>query len=172
VLSRLHDSQDRERKLREENEQLTEQVGSIDSALAMLLANGEEEQTGFRRAKFVRPKDEDMGIDIQLYQGVGKAAALVQLTNTHLDARWKLDRAYLFRASGTMSPQSFALRMDQSVIAPGKSGKIAVVVDKSAFEMADGQLADLALQIIGDDGVQRVKVAMKHTLILPEETSR
>jgi len=45
------------------------------------------------------------------------------------------------------------------------SGKIAVVVDKSAFEMEGGQLADLALQIFRDDGLLQVVVAMDHTLI-------
>jgi hypothetical protein len=55
--------------------------------------------------------------------------------------------------------------MDRNEIVPGQSGRIAVVVDKSAFEMEGGQLADLALQIFRGDGLLQVAVAMEHTLI-------
>jgi len=44
-------------------------------------------------------------------------------------------------------------------------GKIAVVVDKSAFRTDQGQLADLALQIFWGDGLLQVAAAMDYTLI-------
>ena len=55
--------------------------------------------------------------------------------------------------------------MDRPSIVPGQTGRIAVVVDKSAFETKEGQLVDLALQIFRDDGLLQVAVALDHTLI-------
>jgi hypothetical protein len=55
--------------------------------------------------------------------------------------------------------------MDRTEIVADQSGKIAVVVDKSAFETKDGQLADLVLQIFRGDGLLQVAVTMDHTLI-------
>ncbi|HEX8824679.1 MAG TPA: DUF2381 family protein [Archangium sp.] len=87
------------------------------------------------------------------------------LTNTLYGESWKLDGAYLTRDFTSYTARPFALRMNRNEIVPGQSGKIAVVVDKSAFETEGGQLADLALQIFRGDGLLQVAVAMDHTLI-------
>src|SRR5512140_3025624 len=150
VLSQLHEAQKRLLDLWEENERLSEQVSSTDSSLAKVLLDGEVKTTSFKHRRRVLPKDRDMNIAIDLFSGVGKAAAVVELTNVHLEARWKLDRAYLTRDSVTLPRQPLAIRMDYPVIVPGESRKIAVVVDGSAFEMQDGTLADLVLEIFGD----------------------
>jgi uncharacterized protein (TIGR02268 family) len=165
VLSGLYDSLNRERKLSEENERFKKEENSVDHALATLLANGEVKKTPFRRVKVVRPKNEDMDMVVELFAGPGKAAVIVTLTNTYYGGPWKFDGAYLTRDFTSYTARPFALRMDRNEIVPGQSGKIAVVVDRSAFEMEGGQFADLALQIFRGDGLLQVAVAMDHTLV-------
>ncbi|HYO59148.1 DUF2381 family protein, partial [Archangium sp.] len=165
VLSSLYDSLKRERDLRKENERFKKEENSVDHAYATLLANGQVKKTPFRRAKFWRSKNEDMDMVVEVFSGPGKAAAVIHLTNTYYGKPWKFDGAYLTRDFTSYTARPFALRMDRPVIVPGQSGKIAVVVDKSAFETEGGQLADLALQIFRGDGLLQVAVAMDHTLI-------
>jgi hypothetical protein len=165
VLSSLGDSLNRERELREENERFKKEENSVDHAYATLLANGQVKKTPFRRKRVFRSKNEDMDMIVEIFKGPGKAAAVVTLKNTYLTEPWKFDGAYLTRDFTSYTARPFALRMNRPVIAPGQSGKIAVVVDKSAFEMEGGQLADLALQIFRGDGLLQVAVAMDHTLV-------
>jgi hypothetical protein len=101
----------------------------------------------------------------EFFSGPGKAAVVVELTNTHYGGPWKFDGAYLTSDLTASTARPFALRMNRSVIVPGQSGKIAVVADKSAFESKEGQLVDLALQIFRGDGLLQVAVKMDHTLI-------
>jgi uncharacterized protein (TIGR02268 family) len=165
ILSSLYDTLNRERKLSEENERFKKEENSVDHAYATLLANGEVKKTPFRRAKFWRSKNEDMDTVVEVFSGPGKAAVVIHLTNTYSGDTWKLDGAYLTRDFTSYTARPFAIRMDRKEIAPGQSGKIAVVVDKSAFQTDEGQLADLALQIFRGDGLLQVAVAMAHTLI-------
>lgn len=165
VLSQLYDSQKRERALREENERLKEQVISVDSALAMVLLNGEVKKTAFRPSGTLRRKNEEMEITIHFFKGPGKAGAVLELTNTHLGSLWRFDDAYLTRNLARLSARPFALRMDQPVIFPGESGKMGIVVDKSAFEAEGGQLTDVVLHVFGIDGVQRAEVVIDHKLV-------
>lgn len=165
VLSSLYDSLNRERDLRKENERLKQQENSIDHALATLLANGEAKKTSFRRVKAVRPKSDGMDMIVEFFSGPGKAAVVVTLTNTYYGEPWTLDRAYLTHDFASYTTRPFALRMDQNAIAPGQSGKIAVVVDGSAFQAGEGHLDALALQIFRGDGILQVAVTLEHTLI-------
>lgn len=165
VLSSLYDSLNRERDLREENERFKKEENSVDHAYATLLANGEVKKTPFRRKRYWRSKNEDMDMKVELFEGPGKAAAVIHLKNTYYGEPWALDGAYLTRDFTHYTARPFALRMDRSVIVPGQSGKIAVVVDKSAFQTDEGQLANLALQIFRGDGLLQVAVALDHTLI-------
>jgi hypothetical protein len=165
VLSSLYDSLKRERELSKENERFKNEENSVDHAYATLLANGQEKKTPFRRKRSWRSKNEDMDMQVELFEGPGKAAVVIHLKNTYYGEPWKLDGAYLTRDFTSSTFRSFALRMDRPVIVPGQSGKIAVVVDKSAFQMDGGQLADLALQIFRGDGLLQVAVTMDHTLI-------
>ncbi len=165
VLSSLYDSLKRERKLNEENERFKKEENSVDHAYATLLANGQWRKTPFRREAVSRPKNEDMGMIVEVFSGPGKAAAVITLTNTYYGGPWKLDGASLTGDLTHSTARPFALRMDRASIIPGQTGTIAVVVDKSAFETNDGQLADLALQIFREDGLLQVMVRMDHTLI-------
>lgn len=164
VLSSLYDSLQRERRLREENERLKEEENSLDHAYATLLVNGQVKQTPFRREAFYRPKDQDMDMVVEVFSGPGKAAVLIHLKNTLNDGRWTFDGANLTHDFINQATRPFALRSNRTELAPGQSGKIAVVVDESAFEQ-EGQLVDLALQIFRGDGHLQVAVAMEHTLI-------
>ncbi|QRK09903.1 DUF2381 family protein [Archangium violaceum] len=165
VLSSLYDSLKRERELSEENERFKKEENSIDHAYATLLANGQVKKTPFRRKRYWRSKNEDMDMKVELFEGPGKAAVVIHLKNTYYGGPWKFDGAYLTRDFTSYTARPFALRMDRPEIVPGQSGKISVVVDKSAFQTDGGQLADLALQIFRGDGLLQVAVTMDHTLI-------
>ncbi|KFE64450.1 hypothetical protein DB31_2244 [Hyalangium minutum] len=168
VVSALYDSLKKERKLREENQRLREEESSIDHAYATLLANGQQKKTPFRREKFWRSKNEDMDIAVELFSGPGKAAVLVHLSNTYYGDSgepWSFDGAFVTRDYTSFTARPFALRLDRSTIAPGQTGKIAVVVDKSAFETKDGGMTDLALQIFRGDGLLQVAAVLEASLI-------
>jgi hypothetical protein len=106
-----------------------------------------------------------MDIVVEVFSGPGKAATVVTLTNTYYGGPWEFDGAYLTRDFTSYTARPFALRLERSTIVPGQTGRIAVVLDKSAFETKEGQLVDLALQIFRGDGLLQVAVTMDHTLI-------
>jgi hypothetical protein len=165
VLSSLYDSLKRERVLSEENERFKKEENSVDHAYATLLLNGEVKKTPFRRKRLVVMKNEGMDTRVELFSGPGKAAAVVHLTNTCAEAWWTFAQASLTSDFTSYTARPFALRMNRSGLAPGQSGKIAVVADKSAFESKEGGLVDLALQIFRGDGLLQVAVPMDRTLI-------
>jgi hypothetical protein len=143
----------------------SKEENSTDHAYATLLANGQVKKTPFRRRFVYRPKNQDMDMVVEVFEGPGKAAALVTLKNTHYGEPWKFDGAYLTRDFTHYTLRPFALRMDRSSIVEGETGRLAVVADKSAFQTDDGQLTDLALQIFRGDGLLQVYVKLEHTLI-------
>jgi uncharacterized protein (TIGR02268 family) len=165
VLSSLYESLQREHELSQQNERFKKEENSVDHAYATLLANGEVKKTPFRRARIWRPKNEDMDIVVEVFAGPSKAAAVITLKNTNYGEPWKFDGAYLTRDFTSFTARPFALRMDRSIIVPGKTGTIVVVVDKSAFAEKNGELVDLALQIFRGDGLLQVAVTLEHTLI-------
>lgn len=160
----LKDALKKNDALTEENERYRKEENSVDHAYATLLANGEVKKTPFRFVLASRPKDPDMEMLVEVFSGPGKAAALITLKNTNYGDTWEFAGAYLTRDLTSYTKQPFALRMTRPAIAPGQSGTIAVVADKSAFEK-DGQFVDLALQIFRSDGNQQVMVRMDRTLI-------
>jgi hypothetical protein len=165
VLSSLYDSRKNERQLREENERFKKEENSVDHAYATLLLKGELKKTPFRRERVIRSRSEDMEVVVAVFSGLGKAAAVVTLTNIFHDGVWEFDGAYLTRDVTHSTSRPFALRMDRSTLVSGQTGTFAVVADKSAFELKDGQFTDLILQIFRRDGLQQVAVVMEHTLI-------
>ncbi len=168
VLSELYDTLKKERALSEENQRLKKEENSVDHAYATLLANGEVKKTPFLRKKFWRSKNEDMDIAVELFSGPEKAAVVVHLKNTYYGDSgepWKFDGAYVTRDYTSFTSRPFAIRLERSTIQPGQSGKIAVVVDKSAFATKDGNLTDLALQIFRGDGLLQVAVTLEASLI-------
>ncbi|NMO13409.1 DUF2381 family protein [Pyxidicoccus fallax] len=164
VLSSLYDSLNRERELSEENERLKQEENSVDHAYATLLLNGEVKKTPFRQQRMVVMKNEDMVTKVEVFSGPGKAAVVIHLTNMDARARWTFARVQLTSES-TYTDRPFALRMNRADLAPGQSGKISVVVDKSAFESEKGGLVDLALQLFREDGLMHVAVPMDRKLL-------
>jgi len=168
VLSSLYDSLKKERALSEEVQRFKKEENSIDHAYATLIANGEVGKTPFLRKKSWRSKNADMDIRVEVFEGPGKAAVLVHLKNTYYGDSgepWKFDGAYVTRDYTSFTSRPFAIRLERSTIQPGQSGKIAVVVDKNAFETKDGNLTNLALQIFRGDGLLQVAVTLEASLI-------
>jgi uncharacterized protein (TIGR02268 family) len=164
MYSSLADSLERERKLSEENERFKKEENSVDHAFATLLVNGHVEQTPFVRKRTAVLKNEDMDIKVEVFAGPGKAAAVVELTNTYNVEPWRFRDARLTADFTSHTARPFALRMNRVELAPGQSGKIAIVADKSAFTSKEG-LVDLALEIFREDGLQQVVVMLDHTLV-------
>jgi hypothetical protein len=165
VLSSLYDSLKRERALSEENKRFKQEENSIDHAYATLLANGQVEKTPFHRVRFWRSKDQNVDTRVEVFEGPGKAAVVLYLRNADQGEPWMFDGAYLSRDFTSYTARPFALRMERHELAAGQAGRIAVVVDSSAFLTEQGQLADLVLQIFRGDGLLQVAVAMEHSLI-------
>jgi hypothetical protein len=164
VLSSLYRALDRERELREENEQYRKEENSIDHAYATLLANGAVKAAPFRLEKTITLKDGDTAMVIKLFSGKGKAAVLVNLTNTYSDEPWRLGETRLTTDLTSHTARPFALRMNPSEIIPGASGALAVVADKSAFVSQEG-LVDLTLEIFRGDGLRQVAILLDRRLI-------
>lgn len=151
--------------LTEENERYRKEENSVDHAYATLLVNGQRKKTPFRRRFVYRPKNEDMDMVVEVFEGPGKAAALVTLKNIYDGGPWEFDGAYLTRDFTHYTARPFALRMDRATIVPGETGRIAVVADKSAFLTNDGRITDLALQIFRGDGLLQVFVKLERSLV-------
>lgn len=164
VLAALYRSLRKERELREQNERLLQEENSVDHAYATLLANGGVEGAPFRLKRRVVLKNEDMGMEVLLFAGKGKAAAVVRLSNTYSNEPWRLRDARLTAGLTAGTSRPFALRMSRPEIVPGASGTLAVVVDKSAFVSEEG-LVDLTLEIFRHDGLQQAVVLLEHRLL-------
>ena len=167
LRAKLENALWRERFYREENERYAQEENSPDHALAALLANGAEEQTPFRAKRAYTYKEGDAEITIIVYTGKSKAAAVVRIKN-HLDRVWTLREARLTSGSEFYKPSAevrkCAMRMVPRSSAPGASGAVAIVADKKAFLSETGQLEELALQIIRDDGLVQAFVKLDPSL--------
>jgi hypothetical protein len=101
-----------------------------------------------------------------VYSGKGKVAVVVRIKN-HGTRAWNLDEARLTAADGFWLPETkklkCAVRMTPRSIAPGATGAVAIVADRSAFGSASG-LETLALQLIRDDGFVPVFVKLDPSL--------
>ncbi|MFL5350806.1 MAG: DUF2381 family protein [Hyalangium sp.] len=159
----------REQGYREENERYAREENSPDHALAALLATGSAQQTLFRRWRTYVFKDTeylDSEAVATVYSGKGKVAVVVRIEN-HGTRAWNLDEARLTSADGFWLPETkklnCAVRMTPRSIAPGATGAVAVVADRSAFVSESG-LETLALQLIRDDGIVQVFVKLDPSL--------
>lgn len=157
----LDNALSRERMYREQASQYEKEEGSPDHALAALLATGSGKQTLFLPKQTYIFKEEGVEIVATVFSGKGKAAVLAKIKNRS-SGSWSLKeaRVTLEDDAGKPSPnmRPCAVRVMPRSIAPGESGTVALVVDKSAF--ASGKkLEALALQIIRADG--RVQVFLK-----------
>ena len=156
---RLTDAHERERILEKENERFRKEGTSIDHNLAALLANGGRKQTSFTRTQKYVAFDEDAEFVIEVFSGKKKAAVLFHVKNRAPDRPWKVKEVLLSAVRPGDDPgvvwreqaKPFALRTDRDEIPPGEAGKIAVVVDKSAFITEKG-LEQLTLELFRHDG--------------------
>jgi len=163
VLSSLYRALKSERELREENERFQKEVNSVDHAFATLLANGAVRQTPFVQDHKALVKNGEVEMLVRVYSGRSKAAVVFQITNQNLDKPWRLMEARLSTVPSGKS-RSFALRMDRDEIAPGSSGTLAVVADRSAFVSEEGR-AHLILELFREDGIQQTAVLLDHRLV-------
>jgi uncharacterized protein (TIGR02268 family) len=162
VHAALSDALKRERALQEENDRHRKEETSADHALAALLVSGFTRQTPFiERQKWVL-RDGEMEMVVRVYAGKAKAAVVFHITNPKSERQWSLMEARL-SADSSGEARPFALRMDQAAIAPGSSGRLAVVADRSAFKSGDG-FANLALELFRHDGFRQAYVLLDHRL--------
>ena len=155
VLSSLYDSLQRERELREKVERY-EQEDSVDHALASLLMKGAVAMTPFRRIRTQVLKGEGANLEVQTFTSTDKSALVFRVTNQDAVEPWKLLEARLTTMI-TGESRPYALRMERDTLLPGASGRIAVVVDKSAFASQKGR-EQLFLELFRSDGLQQVYV--------------
>lgn len=130
-------------KIGVENERYRREALSPDHALAGLLVAGAEGHTPFIEVGNGSLKGESLHTSYRLLRGKGKVAVVLKISNKG-QSSWKIAESRLVAASGVY--RSFALRMDRDEIAPGTTGSLAVVVDRSAFLLGKSPV-DLTLKI-------------------------
>jgi hypothetical protein len=163
MVAFLNDALKRERALQEKVERY-EQQNSVDHALAALLAKDATGQTPFRRHKKWVLNDEGAEFVVRTFKGKGKAGVVFTITNQSGERAWKMKMARLYTARG-WKDRPFATRTDSEAIPTGKSGQVAVVVDKSAFVEGNG-VEQLLLEIYRDDGYRQIFVLLDPSLCL------
>jgi uncharacterized protein (TIGR02268 family) len=175
LQAQLKETRQRERLLTEASYRHYKE-DTADHALAKLLVTGAIKQTSLieRQRRIVKSED-GVAMVVRIYSGKAKAAVLFTVTNRHSSKPWSLLEARLvtMRPSEDQRPpflfgeaRPFALRTDRDEIAPGETGNIAVVVDKSAFETESGLVNALALEIYRHDGLMDTHVLLDRWLVL------
>ena len=162
MASALNDALKQNKSLKEENQRFREEETSEDHALAALLAAGALEQTPFRIASYFSGKDEELHGAGTVYQGRGKVGVVLKLKNLHAKQPWSMKSARLTTLkSGSERP--LAVRATTPSIAPGASGVLAFVADKSAF-MEGGEVTTLLLEVYRYDGLRQAFVELEPQL--------
>jgi uncharacterized protein (TIGR02268 family) len=171
LQAQLKETLEREQNLLEEVQRRWRE-DTADHALAKLLASGAVKQTPFtlmRKRLFKGQGEETM---VRIFSGKTKAAVLFSVTNHHSSKPWNLSEARLVTIRPGEdpepsyvfgSPRRFALRQDRDEIAPGESGNVAVVVDRSAFQSENGPV-ELVLELYREDGWRQAYVVLDHRL--------
>ncbi|QRK10871.1 DUF2381 family protein [Archangium violaceum] len=166
VLASLRDSLEREQKLREENERYRRE-DSVNHALAALLAKGAEKLTPLQlRQKWLLKSHDDVEIQVSVLtsRDQAKAAVVFNVRNNSTDRSWQLMEARLWTESRE-EPRPFALRSSREQWGPGgENGKIAVVMDMSAFDSKTGP-ERLVLELFRGDGLQQAYVLLEKRMI-------
>ena len=173
LQAQLKETRQRERLLEEATYRHYKE-DTADHALAKLLVTGAINQTSFieRRKRLVKT-DDGTEMVVRIFAGKEKAAVLFTVTNRHPSKPWSLAEARL-RTTGPEAQRApflfgqerpFALRTDRGEIAPGQTGTLAVVVDRSAFQTDDGFVKALALEIYRQDGFLDTYVLLDRRLV-------
>jgi hypothetical protein len=166
VLASLYDSLRREGQLREEVERYRKE-DSVNHALAGLLAKGGTKQTQFRQrytALFKSPTGVEVHVSVLASRNRDKAAVVFKVKNNSPTEPWSLMEARLITEDGEERP--FALRASQEYWGPGgQSGRIAVVLDASAFDSKAGP-DRLVLELFRQgDGLRQAWVLLDQQLL-------
>jgi uncharacterized protein (TIGR02268 family) len=122
-------------EVRQQNEELRaktrryeKEETSVEHALATLLVTGATSLTPFRERFKWTFNDSIPKTDAQLFSGEGRKALLFTVTNRHPELPWKLVEVRVTSAA-TGFQRTYSLRMQPSSIAPGETGRIAVVMN-------------------------------------------
>lgn len=148
------------RALEEENKRLRAEERSADHMLAALLASGSPQaRTLFRKHQRWSFKEADSEVDVKIYAGEGKAAAVFQIKNLDPGQAWQMSEIRSFSIT-TGEARAVAMKFDRTEpIAAGESGRLAIVADRSAF-LENGGLGAIAVEIYRQDGLMQARVAL------------
>jgi len=105
------------------------------------------------------------------FSGKKKAAVVFHVKNLDPNTPWKVREVLLSPSRPGEEPgvvfkkqaKPFALRTDREESAPGATGRVAIVVDKSAFASENG-LTDLVLELFRHDGQLNAVLVLDHRL--------
>ncbi|RKG94006.1 DUF2381 family protein [Corallococcus sp. CA053C] len=149
--------------LAEENQRYREEATSEDHALAALLAAGAVAQTPFMIASRINGEDGDTRLKATLFRGKGKAAVVVTLKNLSQKQAWSMKSARLLSVSSGRE-STVAVRSTRPSIAPGESGVVAFVADRSAF-LENGKSTSVFLEFYRQDGLRQAVVQLDPELV-------
>jgi hypothetical protein len=149
--------------LTEENARYRKEETSEDHALAALLASGALAQTPFKVVDRFSGRDEKTTVRARVFQGKGKAAVVLSIKNLDPEQPWSMTSARLV-TKDRGEERVVAIRATFREIAPGASGVMALVVDKSAF-LEEGQWTSLFLEIYQHEGFRQVLVQLDPYLV-------
>nr|WP_255415238.1 DUF2381 family protein [Vitiosangium sp. GDMCC 1.1324] len=152
--------------LREENLRHREEETSVDHALAALLLNDQIELTPFQEGDKWVLRNEGLEIEILVFipKRTSKKAAktkvgvVFNVLNKEPTRPWELQEARLSSPT-TRAPRPFALRATPSSIAPGKTGRIAIITDLASFE-PDRDGNKLVLELFRNGGQRQAYVEL------------
>ncbi|MFP2905661.1 DUF2381 family protein [Pyxidicoccus sp. 3LFB2] len=148
----LEEHREENKTLRAENRRCRDEESSVDHALAALLASNQLALTPFKQIQKWMHGDETIAGEVTVLDSPGRAAVVFTLTNLSRKRPWKLREARLSSVA-TSEERPFALRMYPSSIAPGETGRIAIITDKASFASKEG--ADpLVFEIFRDGGLR------------------
>ncbi|NOK20936.1 DUF2381 family protein [Corallococcus carmarthensis] len=163
MASALLDSEKENKALRVENERFRKEEVSEDHALAALLTTEAEAQTPFKGVERFSGKDDGAKLEGTVYRGKGKAAVVFRVKNLHAVRSWSMKSVRLVGVADARE-RALAVRSSASVLEPGMSGVIGLVVDGSAF-LEGGTLTALRLELYRQDGLLQAFVQLDPALL-------
>ncbi|MGZ3457877.1 MAG: DUF2381 family protein [Archangium sp.] len=158
VRVELRAAQEENRSLRAENSRYRHEEASVEHALATLLANNQAALTPFRVEEKWRPVEPGIDVEVSILLPKGRAtkgrvAIVFQITNLAPEKPWKLQEAQLTNAA-TLEKKPFALRTSTASIAPGETGRIAIIMDLPPLDSIKTGDA-LVLELFRDGGLRQ-----------------
>nr|WP_232537826.1 DUF2381 family protein [Cystobacter fuscus] len=156
-------------RLQDENRRHHEQGTSIDHALAALIARNEVSMTPFKELEKTLLHEDGAEILISLLMTKEKmpkrkVAMVFTVTNKDPERPWELMDARL-SALATQEAKAFALREFPDSIAPGRTGRIVMVIDLSELDpKKDGD--QLVFELFRNGGRQQSRVVMNYNGLL------